>query len=146
MFYTKGLCQVLREPRTWVALQSQGRSLTLSSARSYSGLRGASTVVIDFKARGVQEISLRARNSGCRSSSISSENPQQQQLSSSKGGVKAFSSLAAGQETVARTPSEVDIPVAEDEHVPVVLPTNNSSENLLRIRHTVRISDQKFAA
>ena len=49
----------------------------------------------------------------------------------------AMASLAADQETVSRTESEVEI-VLEEEKVPIILPTNESSENLLNIRHTVR--------
>lgn len=48
----------------------------------------------------------------------------------------AMASLAADQETVPRTESEVEI-VLEEEKVPIILPTNESSENLLKIRHTV---------
>jgi hypothetical protein len=48
-----------------------------------------------------------------------------------------MASLAADQETVIESKSEVEIEV-EEEKKPVVLPTNESSENLLKIRHTVR--------
>jgi len=47
-----------------------------------------------------------------------------------------MASLAADQETVIKSESEVEIEV-EEEKKPVVLPTNESSENLLKIRHTV---------
>lgn len=142
MFYTKGLCQVLWEPRTWVALKSQAGRSTLSSACSYSGLKLAPTVLIDVKARGGPAGPSSPSVGGSRSSrsrsSMSNIEPQQQQLKGN--GVRAFASLAAGQEMVARTPSEVEITVAEDEQVPVILPTNKSSDRLLRIRHTVRTS------
>ena len=59
----------------------------------------------------------------------------------SKGGVGSermttMASLAADQETVIESKSEVEIEV-EEEKKPIVLPTNESSENLLKIRHTV---------
>lgn len=48
--------------------------------------------------------------------------------------VMTMASLAADQETVIDSKSEVEI---VEEKKPIVLPTNESSENLLKIRHTV---------
>jgi threonyl-tRNA synthetase len=56
------------------------------------------------------------------------------------GRISPIASLAANQETVSKTESEVDVIVEEDEIRPIILPTNESSENLLKIRHTVRKS------
>ncbi len=54
--------------------------------------------------------------------------------------ISPIASLAANQETVSKTESEVEVMVEEDEIRPIILPTNESSENLLKIRHTVRKS------
>ncbi|CAM6099368.1 unnamed protein product [Calypogeia fissa] len=132
MFYTKGLCQVLWEPRTWVALKSQAGRSTVSSTRSYTGLG-----LIELKGLSLSpsSVPLRSNNTVLRNGSNMARNEQKQLKCK---GVKTFASFAAGQETVARTPSEVEITtVAENEQVPVlVLPTNQSSDKLLRIRHT----------
>lgn len=56
------------------------------------------------------------------------------------GRISPIASLAANQETVSKTESEVEVMVEEDEIRPIILPTNESSENLLKIRHTVRKS------
>lgn len=50
----------------------------------------------------------------------------------------AVASLAADQETVVKPESEVEVVVEEEEKKLVTLPTNESSETLLKIRHTVR--------
>lgn len=50
--------------------------------------------------------------------------------------VEATASLAAAPETAAKAESELVINTAHEEKKRVVLPTNESSENLLRIRHT----------
>ncbi|CAM6105839.1 unnamed protein product [Calypogeia fissa] len=127
MLYTKGLCQVLWEPRTWVALKSQAGRSTISSARSYTGLG-----LIELKGRSLSPSSVPLRSNSTVLGNGNMARSEQKQLKCK--GVKTFASLAAGQETVARTPSEVEITtVAEDEQVPVVvLPTNQSSDKLLR--------------
>jgi hypothetical protein len=56
----------------------------------------------------------------------------------SKEQMAAVASLAADQETVVKPESEVEVVVEEEEKKLITLPTNESSENLLKIRHTVR--------
>ena len=56
----------------------------------------------------------------------------------SKEQMATVASLAADQETVVKPESEVEVVVEEEEKKLITLPTNESSENLLKIRHTVR--------
>ncbi|KAL2651892.1 hypothetical protein R1flu_020020 [Riccia fluitans] len=50
--------------------------------------------------------------------------------------VRTLASLAADQETLPKAEFEIETAISEEEIKPVVLPTNETSENLLQIRHT----------
>ncbi|BBM97944.1 threonyl-tRNA synthetase [Marchantia polymorpha subsp. ruderalis] len=136
MYTASCIRQVLCEPRFLVALKS-GQS-ALSFGRSGAG-PWQPRILVAYKANGL--------NSTPSPDGYSSLKSRRRLIWSEKALVKlstdgkaqhsrTLASLAADQETVAKTESEIEIPVSEEEIRPVVLPTNDSSQKLLQIRHT----------
>ncbi|KAL3699940.1 hypothetical protein R1sor_017962 [Riccia sorocarpa] len=139
MYSSSCIRQVLCEPRLLVALKSGQATLSLSRS---SCIRWHPRILVAVKGNGLDS------NSGISSAGYVSFKAKRSFFLSREAiahfcttgkavkHVRTLASLAADQETLPKAEIPIETSVSEEEVKPVVLPSNETSEKLLQIRHT----------